>query len=687
MNLRVLRWALVVALCATMLPLSTVNAFATRSIDGEFPVSLAEYGQVQPAIDYPYVVYKSESAQDGPYTDIWGYNLETGLTFPICTVYGEQANPSIYGTKVVYSDDRVTPDDGGGCNIYMYDIETGEESVVASNPVDEGNPFIYGDRVVFNSWSENPTSLDTHMVDLTTGVETTIVAAPGHQEEPSIWEDIVCWHDQRNGDDVRIYDLTAEQEIALTDAAGEPFSTYYYDPMAGDGKVVWEKYYYNGSEWRYEIQMYDIETEQISTISSSLTSSRWHPEVNDGWVVWQDRRNTNGNVAEVWGYNIESKEETCLVAAEYDADTSTWVKYAGRAATGGNWIAYHDHRDEGTGTQNWEDLYVKYIGPDDVVPTQQMPLEGPTRYETAVEVSQQSFPLGSESVVIATGENWPDALAGASFAGAVSAPILLVGDMVADRYAEELPGAVAAEIERLGASSAYILGGEEAIDPVVQGDIESIVGTDAVRFAGEDRWETACIVASETVGIMGDAWDGTAFATTGLNWPDALAAAPLSAYAGYPVFLAGPDGMSAETEACMDDLGVTGTIVLGGTVAMPLGVSAQLKALAIDEIDRVGGDTRYETAALIAEYGVGELGMSFDTLGVATGTKFPDALSAGAALGQEGHTLMLTPGTYLHPATAAAIEANAADISQIRYAGGPSAVNQDVRDAITGYLY
>jgi len=120
---------------------------------------------------------------------------------------------------------------------------------------------------------------------------------------------------------------------------------------------------------------------------------------------------------------------------------------------------------------------------------------------------------------------------------------------------------------------------------------------------------------------------------------------------------------------------------------MPLSVMAQMQSLGITEIDRVGGDTRYETAALISEYGVNEFGMSFDTLGIATGTKFPDALSAGAALGQEGFTMMLTPGTYLHPTTAAALEANADDISQIRYAGGPSAVTDAVRAEITNCLH
>lgn len=693
MRIRSLRIALVVALCATLVPISAGSAFAVRSIDGEYPLVIEEFGQVQPAIDYPYVVYKTEFDSDSELTDIWAYNLETGKRFPICTAVGEQANPDIYGDMVVYSDDRNDPDGtiSNDCNVYMYDISTGEESVVASETWGQGNPSIWGDTVVWVDWRNQSSqwqNSDIYMKDLSTGVESVVASETFREQEPVVWGDYIVYRANDTYDDVMLYQISTGERTVVFEGEQTGVNSWVqaYDPYVYDGKVAYSKQTYdqvNGH--RYAIMMYDIATSEETTVSTVHNSTnRWHPEMGDDWIVWPDRRNGQ---QEVWGYNIVSQEETCLVAAEYDADTSTWVKYGGRAAVGDDWLIYHDHRDEGLGYQDstLEDLYGKYLGAGDA-PTQEMPLQGQDRYQTAVEVSMQSFPYGSDSVVIATGENWPDALSGASFAGAMDAPILLVGDQVADKCAEELPEAVADEIARLGATSAYILGGEEAIAPMVAADVESIIGTDSVRFAGEDRYETACVVASETVGVLGDGWDGTAFATTGLNWPDALAAAPLAAYAGYPVFLAGPDGMSPETEACMDDLGVTGTIVLGGTVAMPLSVSSQMAALGITEIDRVGGDTRYETAALISEYGVNDLGMSYDTLGISTGVKFPDALSAGAALGQEGFTMMLTPGTYLHPATEAAIEASAEDISQIRYAGGPNAVSAAVRTSIGNCL-
>ncbi len=698
MRTRGVRLALAIVLCATLVPISAGGAFA-RSIDEEFPASLADYGQVQPAIDYPYLVYKSETDDSEEFTDIWAYNLETGRTFPICTVPGEQSNPDVSGDTVVFSDNRNDPEDllNSDCNIWMYDIATGEESVVCSETGGQGNPSIWGDIIAWTDGrADDGSGGDIYMYDLAAETETALETGAADCYEPTVSDGYVSWRSQvlSNGwydMDAVVYDIEAD----TTETVGGGYFTNWdnyariEDPCLGDGVLTYAKESEtNGTGVVHSIHMYDLATSVDTTVSMVSSTNRWHPEVQDGWIVWQDRRTYGNTATEVYGYNMETQEETCLVEAVYDADASAYTKYAGRATTGDGWLAWHDHRDEGINNDylNNSDLYVKWLG-EDPAPTQAMPLQGPTRYETACEVSMQSFPNGADSVVIATGENWPDALAGASFAGAAGAPILLVGDDTADMLAQALPAAVADEIERLGATSAYILGGEGAIGPMVQSEIESIIGTDAARFAGTDRYETACVVASETVGMLGNDWDGTAFATTGRNWPDALAAAPLSAHTGYPVFLAGAQGMSAQTEACMDELGVTGAIVLGGTVAMPLSFSAQMAALEITEIDRVGGDTRYETAALISEYGVTEFGMSFDTLGISTGVKFPDALSAGAALGQEGFTMMLTPGTYLHDATAAAIEANADDISQIRYAGGPNAVSDAVRAEISNCLY
>ena len=77
-------------------------------------------------------------------------------------------------------------------------------------------------------------------------------------------------------------------------------------------------------------------------------------------------------------------------------------------------------------------------------------LEGVNRYETAIEISKQGWPTGSDVVVLASGSSFPDALCAEPFAKLNSAPILLTAG-------DALEATVKSEIQRLGAKKVYIL--------------------------------------------------------------------------------------------------------------------------------------------------------------------------------------------------------------------------------------
>ena len=83
-------------------------------------------------------------------------------------------------------------------------------------------------------------------------------------------------------------------------------------------------------------------------------------------------------------------------------------------------------------------------------------LSGSNRYATSVAVSRATYPDGAASVYIATGADFPDALAGAPVAGRLGAPVLLVTP-------GSTPAVVQAEIDRLGATSVVVLGGTDAV--------------------------------------------------------------------------------------------------------------------------------------------------------------------------------------------------------------------------------
>jgi len=85
---------------------------------------------------------------------------------------------------------------------------------------------------------------------------------------------------------------------------------------------------------------------------------------------------------------------------------------------------------------------------------------GLDRYATAAATSQLAFPDGVETVYVATGWNYPDALAGGAATAAAHGPILLV-------QPNSIPGTIAGELTRLAPTRIVILGGPAAVSSAV----------------------------------------------------------------------------------------------------------------------------------------------------------------------------------------------------------------------------
>ncbi len=308
---------------------------------------------------------------------------------------------------------------------------------------------------------------------------------------------------------------------------------------------------------------------------------------------------------------------------------------------------------------------------------------GSNRYETAVQASQQAFPAGAPCVVIATGANWPDALGGGALAAAKGGPILLTS-------ADTLPASVLAEIERLNATEVFILGGTGAVGPGVEAALVALLGdANVVRIGGSNRYQTAEMIAQATVDELNanGGFDGTAFVGTGANFPDALAAAPLSAAKGWPLFLAGPNGLSASTVAAMQSCGVTDVLVLGGSGVVSSATETALVAKYGDaNVTRLAGANRFDTAVVVASYGCDVAGLSWDGLAIATGENFPDALAGGVMQGRAGSVMLLTRAAALHVDTETCLDAQKADITTVTYLGGTGALSTTVRAEVAGVL-
>ncbi|HWQ89770.1 MAG TPA: cell wall-binding repeat-containing protein, partial [Desulfitobacteriaceae bacterium] len=243
---------------------------------------------------------------------------------------------------------------------------------------------------------------------------------------------------------------------------------------------------------------------------------------------------------------------------------------------------------------------------------------GQDRYETAARIAQEGW-SSSYYAVIASGEDFPDALCGTPLAGKYDAPILLTSRSALEnqtRYA----------LSNLDVQEVFIIGGTGVISSAVEQKIEDM-GITVIRIAGSDRYETSVKVAEK----LGSA--SQAVIATGENFPDALSIAPIASMKGYPILLATRDQLPAVIKKYLND-NIQDTVVVGGTGVIGSYVYNQLPSPT-----RLSGYDRYETNLRIVEEYVNDL--DFTTCYIATGENFPDALAGSALASNEQSPIIL----------------------------------------------
>ena len=291
---------------------------------------------------------------------------------------------------------------------------------------------------------------------------------------------------------------------------------------------------------------------------------------------------------------------------------------------------------------------------------------GADRFATAALVSANHFAPGVPAVFVATGFNFPDALAGGPAAARAGGPILLVTQT-------KIPPATKAELTRLRPSRIVVLGGSGVISDGVASALAAYqTGGGVSRLGGADRYGTAAAVSRATFTTPGVA---NAYVATGLVFPDALVGGAAAARSGSPVLLTKPGLLPGATEAELRRLAPARIIVLGGPNAIGDGVVARLRGLATSgTVIRLAGADRYATAVAIS---AASFPAGVPALYVATGQSFPDALVAVPAAAKSGAALMLVPGSASVP-TAIRNEATRLRPGRLALLGGMAVMNERV---------
>lgn len=302
-------------------------------------------------------------------------------------------------------------------------------------------------------------------------------------------------------------------------------------------------------------------------------------------------------------------------------------------------------------------------------------LSGATALETMVEITKQGFEANScSTVVVATMGGYWDALSASALAGLNDCPILLTDGA-------SLSSQAASEIKRLGAEKVYIAGGTAAISSKVEFSLKAISGVKAVRrLAGDVAVNTALEIYKEGKGF----WGKTAVVATSETFQDALSVSPYAYAKKAPIFLANASTHKLDSQvlSALKTGGFDRVVIVGGTAALSSQLeSQQLKGISCE---RLAGATAYETSTAIAKWCLTQ-GMTAESVGVATGESYYDALAGAALCGKNNSALVLVSDANRSNVNSF-IKPNKASVKRAYVFGGSAAVSDETYKAIASVL-
>lgn len=259
-------------------------------------------------------------------------------------------------------------------------------------------------------------------------------------------------------------------------------------------------------------------------------------------------------------------------------------------------------------------------------------ISGTGRIETSVEISKAGWEM-ADNVILARADNPADALSSASLSGVADAPILLTSP-------NSISEAVLNEIDRLGATNIYILGGKGAISHVIEEELISY-GFNVIRLGGSTRFDTAALINK----AAGTSYGTKAIVVNGYAVADALSASSNSAINQIPIYLSKTASLPVNLPSSIKEV-----IIYGGTGVVGTEVENLLKKQG-KTVTRIAGNDRYLTNIAAADPTLADnviivRGMSTSK----TSEQYPDAV-AGAGLSHKlGANIILSHPTSVKPA-------------------------------------
>ena len=250
---------------------------------------------------------------------------------------------------------------------------------------------------------------------------------------------------------------------------------------------------------------------------------------------------------------------------------------------------------------------------------------GSSRYFTAIEIAKTMLAISGEdkfdNIVVACGQEFPDALTGTYLATQKGAPILLVDKGYEKMVSEFIAANMAAD------GTIYVLGDAKAVSTDIEASLKAV--GNVKRVAGTSRYRTNLEILKET-----NATSGELLVTTGVSAWDSLSASGSNC----PILLIQENGtLRDDQKAYLAAADFSRITIIGDEAAVPATMEAELAAFCSD-INRVGAKGRYNTSVAVAEYFYGDHN---ENVVLAFGQKFPDGLCGGPLAAMIGAPVVL----------------------------------------------
>lgn len=286
-----------------------------------------------------------------------------------------------------------------------------------------------------------------------------------------------------------------------------------------------------------------------------------------------------------------------------------------------------------------------------------MTIAGNNRYETAVAISQQMYGTTNTAILVSS-ENFPDALSAGPLSVLMGAPILLSAK-------DGLPLATEKELEKLKVQNVIIMGGPVAISMKVENALVK-KGIKVERISGDDRYTTA-IAAAKKLGQS-----SKIFLANGANFADALSAGSYASKNGHPIILTENNKLTPSTREYLKSTSAE-IIIVGGEIAVSAETEKQIRATG-KTVSRIAGGNRFTTAVEMSKKYYSTSTVSV----VANGWDFVDALTAVPYAASMNAPILLTNKDSVDAGVTDYIVES--KISNYHFVGGEVVISKNVKN-------